>query len=140
MDPRLRRIVGALKTDIKIGSWHTGKVPRRDFPMAKQAYSLGSAYRWRVISFLALGLECRVLIIFNLAKQKYEAILGALSGAETLRILCSYEYHAAEPGWHCHAACDDVSQVPLGLYAGAMGQADASSEADSFTPRFRSRR
>ncbi len=37
MGPRLRRIVGAPKTDIKLGAWHVGKVPRKDFPMAKQA-------------------------------------------------------------------------------------------------------
>jgi hypothetical protein len=118
MGPRLRQIVGAPKTDIKLGSWRFGKVPKKDFPMARQAYGLGSSFRWRVVSFTALDVECRVLIIFNLAKEKYEAILGALSTSETLHVLCSYEYHASEPGWHCHAACDDLATVPLGIMRG----------------------
>ena len=117
MGPRLRRFVGAPKADIKLGAWHSGKVPKKDFPMAKQAYGLGSSFRWRVISFVALGVECRVLVILNLAKEKYEAILGAM-GSETLHVLCSYEYHAGEPGWHCHAACDDLASVPLGYMRG----------------------
>lgn len=118
MDQRLRSIVRAPKTDIKFGTWHNGKVPRKDLPMAKQAYGLGSAYRWCAVSFVALGVECRVLIVLNRAKQKFEAILGVLIGAETLRILCSYEYHASEPGWHCHAACDEITKVPLGYMRG----------------------
>jgi hypothetical protein len=117
MEPRLRRIVRAPKTDIKIGPWHSGKVPKKDFPIAKKAYGLGASFRWSVISFTALGVECRVLIIFNAAKEKYEAVLGAMD-SETLHVLCSYEYHAGEPGWHCHTACDELSKVPLGYMRG----------------------
>ncbi|WP_156922520.1 hypothetical protein [Azorhizobium doebereinerae] len=114
---RLRRIVQAPKSDIKVGSWHSGKVPKADFPMARQAYGLGTSYRWCVISFVALGVECKVLVVFNAGKQKFEAILGAIvSGA--LRVLCSYEYHPSEPGWHCHAACDNVAKVPNGYMRG----------------------
>jgi hypothetical protein len=115
--PRLRRIVRAPKTDIKIGPWHSGKVPRKDFPIAKKAYGLGASFRWLVISFLALDVECRVLIIFNAAKEKYEAVLGAMD-SEMLHVLCSYEYHAGEPGWHCHVACDEMARVPLGYMRG----------------------
>lgn len=114
---RLREIVCAPKTDIDIGNWHSGKVPKADFPMARQAYGLGSSYRWCVISFGALGVECRVLVVFNLAKQKFEAILGAMTQG-MLRILCSYEYHAGEPGWHCHAACQELTAVPFGYMRG----------------------
>jgi hypothetical protein len=85
--------------------------------MAKQSYGLGASYRWCVISFVALGVECRVLVICNFQKEKYEAILGAMVES-ALRVLCSYEYHASEPGWHCHAACDDVGRVPLGYMRG----------------------
>jgi hypothetical protein len=118
MAARLRRIVGAPKTEVKLGPWRAGKVPKKDFPMARQAYSLGSSFRWRVVSFSALDVECRVLIIYNPAKEKYEAILGAMGSADTLHVLCSYEYHAGEPGWHCHAACDDLARVPLGYMRG----------------------
>lgn|GEM_PF-1534451 len=117
MTIRLRRIVQAPKSDIKVGAWHSGKVPKADFPIAKQAYGLGNSYRWCVISFMALGVECKVLVVFNFAKQKFEAILGAV-GAGALRVLCSYEYHPSEPGWHCHAACDNLAKVPNGYMRG----------------------
>ena len=118
MGPRLRRIVGAPKDDIRVGPWTNGKVPRKDFPMAKQAYGLGNSYRWCVVSFVALGLECRVLIVLNRAKEKFEAILGAVGVSGMMHVLCSYEYHAGEPGWHCHAACDDLGKVPQGYMRG----------------------
>jgi len=113
----LRDMVRAPKENISIGNWKTGKVPRADFPIAKNAYGLGASYRWCVISFDALNVQCKCLVIMNIAKQKYEAILG-VAGTGALRILCSYEYHASEPGWHCHAACDPISRVPSGFMRG----------------------
>ncbi len=56
-------------------------------------------------------------MVFHRAKQKFEAILGVMAG-QTLKVLCSYEYHAGEPGWHCHAACDEVGHVPIGYMRG----------------------
>ncbi len=85
--------------------------------MAKQAYGLGRSYRWCVLTFVALDIECRVLIVLNAGKQKFEAILGAMAD-ERVRVLCSYEYHASEPGWHCHAACDELPAVPVGYMRG----------------------
>jgi hypothetical protein len=85
--------------------------------MARQAYSLGASFRWCVIFFEALDVECRVLVILNAAKEKYEAVLGVMS-PDVLKVLCSYEYHAGEPGWYCHAACDDLSSVPIGFMRG----------------------
>lgn len=106
----LRQIYRAPKSNIKIGLWHSGKVPRADFPMARAAYSIGSSFRWCVITFEALGCECRVLVIMNRAKQKYEAVLGVM-WHKGLRILCTYEYHPSEPGWHTHATHDDADTL-----------------------------
>jgi len=117
MTVALRQIVLAKKTNIKVGQWYSGKVPKADFPMGRQAYGIGNSYRWCVISFSAIGFECRVLVVVNFQKQKFQAILGVM-GTGMLHILCSYEFHATEPGWHCHAACDDVSLVPLGYMRG----------------------
>lgn len=114
---RLKELIAAPKADIKVGSWHTGKVPRKDFPLARSAYRLGSAFQWCVIAFTALGSECRVLVIFNDGKQKYEAILGVM-GDQKLCLLCSYEFHATEPGWHAHASCDDARKLPPGVMRG----------------------
>jgi hypothetical protein len=114
---RLQEIIRASKVAIHLGEWHRGNVPRADFPIAKKAYGLGRSYEWRVIKFEALGIQCRVLVVLNSPKEKYEAILGVMADGR-LRILCSYEYHAAEPGWHCHVSCGEVTQVPLGFMRG----------------------
>lgn len=114
---RLKRIVNAPKSDIKIGPWKSGKVPRAEFAIGKSPYGLGSSYHWCVISFRSLGVDCRVLVIVNFFKQRFEAILGVVA-SDGMRVLCSYEYHATEPGWHCHAACGDVSTIPRGYMRG----------------------
>jgi hypothetical protein len=106
---RLQEIIRAPKVAIHLGEWHRGNVPRADFPIAKKAYGLGRSYEWRVIKFEALGIQCRVLVVLNSPKEKYEAILGVMADGR-LRILCSYEYHAAEPGWHCHVWTSPADQ------------------------------
>lgn len=85
--------------------------------MAKKAYSLGASFEWCVVKFAALGRDCRVLVIFNAAKQKYEAILGIMA-ADQLSVVCTYEYHATEAGWHCHAVCEDIRTAPRGCMRG----------------------
>jgi len=114
---KLREVLRAPKDDIKVGKWHSGKVPRADFPMAKNAYGLGSSFRWCVITFEALGVECRVLVVVNQPKQKYEAILGVM-GPKGLRVLCTYDHHPSEPGWHCHATHVDADTLSLGAMRG----------------------
>ena len=83
---RLREIIRAPKSEIEIGKWRAGKVPKSDFPLFKNAYNLGSAFKWNVITFQALGAECRVLVVFNAGKQKYEAILGVMGSRGINRI------------------------------------------------------
>ncbi len=114
---RLQEISRASKVEISVGDWRRGAVPKAAFPLAKKAYSLGNSFEWCVIKFNALDVECRVLIVLNVAKQKYGAILGIVAEGR-VRVLCSYEYHAAEPGWHCHASCGDVEKVPAGFMRG----------------------
>jgi hypothetical protein len=72
----LREIIAANKTNIKVGPWKRGKIPRADFPLAKAAYRLGNAYRWCVITFDALGGTFKCAVVFNSGKAKYEAILA----------------------------------------------------------------
>jgi hypothetical protein len=45
--------------------------------------------------------------LLNLSKQIFRATLGVTENGETA-VLCEYEFHASEPGWHCHARCDDL--------------------------------
>jgi hypothetical protein len=58
-----------------------------------------------------------VLIVVNPSKERYEAILGVMSDG-ILRILCNYQYHAPEIGWHCHASCGDIAGIPVGFMRG----------------------
>jgi|SRR5215471_6326928 len=115
---RLKEIIRAPKTNIKIGQWRSGKVPRADFPIARAAYRLGNSFNWCVIEFEALSAKCRVLVVINEGKQKFEAILGVMGPSSSLRILCSYECHPSEPGWHCHATHDDVDTLTHGVMRG----------------------
>lgn len=116
---RPKEIIRASKSGVDVGKkWRSGNVPKADFPIAKKSYALGNSFRWNTISFEALGAECRVLVVVNQSKQKYEAVLGVMGPDGTLRILCSYEYHASEPGWHCHATHDDVSTLSHGFMRG----------------------
>jgi len=113
----LRKIIAANKTNVRVGPWKNGKITRADFPLAKAAYRLGSAYRWCVISFDALGASFKCAVVFNRGKSKYEAILGAVND-HALRVLCSYQFHEGEPGWHCHATCDAIDTLPNGVMRG----------------------
>jgi hypothetical protein len=114
----VRQVITAPKANIRVGAWQNGKVPRADFPISRKAYRLGSSFEWSVIKFEALGRECRVLVAFNAAKEKYQATLGVMAASGDLRILASYEYHAAEPGWHLHVCCDDDATLSPGILRG----------------------
>ena len=87
---RLQEIVRASKTDIQVGAWRQGIVPKAEFPIAKGAFGLGRSYQWCVIKFQALGLQFRVLVVLNAPKQKYQAMLGVMADG-LLRVLCSHE-------------------------------------------------
>ena len=34
---------------------------------------------------------------------------------QELAVLCQHEYHASEPGWHCHVTFADADTLPLGV-------------------------
>lgn len=112
----LRAIVGAEKSLVKSGEWKQGEIPRAQWPSRKaraKAYKYGPLYRWRIISFYALGCDCRVRILMNESKQIFRATLGVVTLGETV-VICDYEYHASEPGWHCHARCNDIDGLDAG--------------------------
>ncbi|WP_141245585.1 hypothetical protein [Mesorhizobium sp. WSM3864] len=109
----LKGIIAADKSAVETGDWKRGEIPRPKWPSRRakaKAYKYGPLYQWRVISFVAEGHDCRVLLLFNEAKQIFRASLGVVRGGETL-VICDYEYHASEPGWHCHARCADLSKL-----------------------------
>ncbi len=112
----IKDIIRADKTDLNTGAWATGHVPRTAFPMSKvkdRKYKYGQEYRWRVVKFTCLGVKCRILILLNLAKQILRARLGVESGPDMI-VLCDHEFHASEPGWHCHVTFEEAASVPPG--------------------------
>jgi len=114
----LGRVILAQKSAIKVGSWRSGKVPRADFPLGRNAFRLGSSVQWCVVSFQVLGAEGRVLVVFNPGKEKFQAVLGVMGVGSVLHVLCDYQYHATEPGWHAHASCEPASRIPAGVLRG----------------------
>ncbi len=109
----LRALISAPKSSVDTGEWRKGEIPRSQWPSRRaksKAYKYGPLYQWRIIRFDAAGHQCRVLLIFNAYKQIFRARFGVTANGET-KALCDYEYHASEPGWHCHARCDDLAMI-----------------------------
>jgi hypothetical protein len=110
----LKGIIAAEKTSVDTGGdWKRGEIPRPKWPSRRakaKAYKYGPLYQWRIISFQADGNDCRVRLLFNEAKRIFRATLGITRGGETV-VLCEYEYHASEPGWHCHVHCGDLANL-----------------------------
>jgi hypothetical protein len=113
----LKQIARAPKTDIHITAWHFGHIPRDSFPLSRvrnKHYKLGPEYRWRVITFDCLRSAFRILVVFNEGKQIYRATL-AMERDRDLAVICQYEFHVSEPGWHCHVTFREVDDLPLGV-------------------------
>jgi hypothetical protein len=113
----IKEVVRAPKTDIHVTEWRAGHIPRVSFPLSRvrdKHYKLGPEYRWRVITFDCLWNTFRLLVVFNEGKQIYRATL-AIEVERDLAVLCQYEFHASEPGWHCHVTFRETDGLPLGV-------------------------
>lgn len=102
------------------GKWQTGGMTSAAFPLSKRrgrAYRVGSAFKWRVIQFSALGETCRVLILYNAGKEQYYAHLAVERGRDMI-VVASLEFHGTHPGWHMHGGCGDLDALPLGSMRG----------------------
>lgn len=116
----LKEVIRADKQDVELGAWASGHIPRSAFPLSKvkdKAFKYGPSYSWRVIKFACLGKKCRVLLILNADKGIYRARLGVEDAADMV-VLCEYEFHASEPGWHCHFTIKDISSIEPGVVRG----------------------
>jgi hypothetical protein len=113
----VKEIVRALKTDIRVGEWKAGHIPRATFPLSHvrdKHYKLGPEYRWRLVTFDCLRHSFRLLVVFNEGKQIYRATL-AMEVERDLIVLCQNEFHASEPGWHCHVTFRETDELPVGV-------------------------
>lgn len=110
----LKAIVHAPKTDIQIGEWKKGQIPKKDFPARAKpkAFKFGPEYDWAIIRFKALGLDCRVRVLLREGREIYYATLGVVEDG-ALKVIASFEFHGTEPGWHCHVRCEDVDSIDV---------------------------
>lgn len=112
----IKDLIRAEKSALDTGKWASGHIPRTAFPMSKvrdRKYKFGQDYKWRVIKFEAAGVSCRILVWLNEPKEILRARFGVDVGAEMV-VLCDHEFHASEPGWHCHVTFDEIASVTPG--------------------------
>jgi hypothetical protein len=76
-------------------------------------YKYGHEYAWRLVKFDAAEQRCRVLILLNEAKEILRARLGVEVNGDMV-VLSDYEFHANEPGWHCHVAIKPLAELSCG--------------------------
>lgn len=110
----LGEIIRANKVDVKIGEWGCGKIPPAQFPAFKRKFPNGSDWRWRVITFDALGHSFRLIVRLNTDKAYYSSIL-ALENGSVIQIICHHELHLSHKNWHCHFITGDVEKTMPGV-------------------------
>jgi hypothetical protein len=94
-------------------------MPKTAFPLSKsgnKSYKLGNR-RWRVVTFDACGLSCRLLINYHPTLFQYQAILGVDVGGD-VKVLASLEHHPTHKPWHVHVCCEDIKTAPSGIKRG----------------------
>jgi len=99
------------------GEWRQMKMPPSAFPMSrgpKRSYRLGSVFRWRIVKFGALGQNFRLLIAYRDDIEEYRSLLGMDVAGDT-RLIAEVCFHGTHPGWHVHADCGDVRNMPTGI-------------------------
>lgn len=112
----IKDLIRAEKSGLDTGRWAQGHIPRTAFPMSKvkdRKYKFGPDYRWRVIKFDAAGITCRILVWLNESKEILRARFGVEINSDIV-VLCDHEFHASEPGWHCHVTFDEIANVTPG--------------------------
>lgn len=110
---KTKALIAADKESVRTGEWRRGKIPRSHWPSRRaksKAYKYGPRYQWRIITFTANGYDCRVRLLLNMDAQIFRASFGVTEDGET-KTICEYEFHASEPGWHCHAKCEHVEEI-----------------------------
>lgn len=107
-------IIRADKQDIKIGDWEAGSIAKAKFPLLRSKLSLGRGWKWRVVTFKALGEEFVVLVALSSEKESYRATL-AMKSDRTLKVLCFHELHTDHFNWHCHLIRGNVHETFPGV-------------------------
>lgn len=117
---RVRDFIQAAKTVTKAGQWKSEKMPRTAFPLVgTKSLRLPATWTWRVDELEGSGgADCRLLIAIREDVEQCRAWLSVRRGRD-FAVVARIEYHATHPGWHCHAECGNVDDVPVGVVRSA---------------------
>lgn len=107
-------VIRADKQDVKVGAWESGAIPKAKFPLTRSKLSLGRGWKWRIVTFSALGEEFVVLVAISEEKESYRATL-ALRSDKTLKVVCFHELHTDHWNWHCHVIRGNVHETFPGV-------------------------
>jgi hypothetical protein len=113
----VKQIIRAEKGTVTVSEWKSGHISPASFPLSKvkrKTYKFGPEYQWRIVNFECLGQKFRILLLPNENKQIFRASLGAEDNGDTI-LMCHHEWHASEPGWHCHVSFNEVESLPSGV-------------------------
>jgi hypothetical protein len=112
---RARELILKPKKVTKAGKWESGPMSRTAFPLSRaRNFILGVRWTWRVDHLEIEGVECRLLTAFEPQKQNFLAWLTYKRG-DSYVVVARLEFHGHEPGLHCHASCDDIHNLPVGV-------------------------
>lgn len=115
---KISDFIRATKTDVDVGQWEHGHIKPSVFPLSKakrKHFKFGPEYRWCLIRFNALEQSCRVLILYNKNKQICRSTF-AVDVDNDIAVLCTHEYHADHPGWHCHVSHKELDKIEPGVF------------------------
>lgn len=113
---KLRRVINGQKRVTDLGAWKSGeKMPKTAFPLRASGFRLPGAFTWRIVRFQCGEEAYRLLMAYRIDLSKAVFYLGREVNTELL-VMCRYEFHQTEPGWHMHCLCDDAGK-PVGRLA-----------------------
>ncbi len=110
----LSDIIRAEKSDVRIGDWESGSIPKAKFPINRKKLSLGRGWKWRVVTFRAAQENFVVLVALSAEKESYRATL-AMNDGQTLKVICFHELHTDHWNWHCHLIRGNVHETFPGV-------------------------
>jgi hypothetical protein len=86
-----------------------------DFQLSRRAsIILPRGWHWRVDMLDARGTALQLLTAYNPRIEDFRAWLGWRKTDGLLVIIARLEFHGTHPGWHCHSACCDISEIEPG--------------------------
>jgi len=115
---RPRALIKEPKSVVDAGRWDRGRIPSAAFPLVQAPIRLGRAWHWRVLRLRGDNSPHRSYRLLLAYRTDAPAVWMWLAREhpEGLVVVARLEDHhrPGESGLHCHAACGDDAETPLG--------------------------